>query len=172
REGKTAGGGMMFSTFSAHSLLLSLVAISCLLILPFHSKRLHVRDSNSTTAYEILEENGFPAGLLPSTVSSYELDEDDGAFTLYLESACTVNIPNLYPIKYKSTIAGSITSGKISSLSGITVKVFFIWWSISSITVSDENLVFKVGPASASYAITNFDENPVCAESNPFHQSS
>ncbi|MCO5605000.1 hypothetical protein L7F22_059175 [Adiantum nelumboides] len=163
---------MTISTFSAaHSLLLSLVAIS-LLIPAVHCSKLNVRDSNSTSAYEILEDYGFPAGLLPYTVSSYELDDDDGAFKLYLESACTVNIPNLYPIKYKSTITGYLTSGKISSLSGITVKVLFIWWSITSISVSGENLVFKVGPTSASYAMTNFDENPVCASSYPFLQLS
>eukprot|EP00250_Pteridium_aquilinum_P003746 c14045_g1_i1 orf=83-553(+) len=140
-------------------LLLSLLLSLCL-IAPTHSTAL----SNTTTAYDILEENGFPAGLLPSTVSGYDL-ANDGTFGLYLDAACTVKIPNLYPIKYKATITGTITTGKISSLSGITVKVLFIWWSISSITVSSENLVFKVGPATASYAITNFSENPECESS-------
>ncbi|KAH7446650.1 hypothetical protein KP509_01G066900 [Ceratopteris richardii] len=143
------------------SLLLHFLLATSLSIFPSPQIN-HAADSVGTTAYDILEENGFPAGLLPSTVTDYDLDEDDGAFTLYLDSSCKVDIPNVYPIKFKSTITGDITYGKISSLKGVTVKVLFIWWTINSITVNDDALVFKVGPFSASYGISNFDENPTC----------
>ncbi|KAH7440798.1 hypothetical protein KP509_03G011000, partial [Ceratopteris richardii] len=146
-------------------LLFLLLHIVSLLVASASDTKHHVRDTNSSTVYEVLEKYGFPEGLLPSTVTSYELDEDNGAFSVYLESTCTIQISNRYPIKYKSTITGYITSGEISSLKGVTVKAYLIWWTINSITVSGENLVFKVGPITRSYAISNFDENLGCISS-------
>ena len=126
---------------------------------------INIIGGNNSTAYELLEAYGFPSGLLPETVTSYDLDEDDGSFSLSWESSCPVNIPSAYPVKYSASITGTLEPGSLSGLSGVNVKVFFIWWPISSITVSGSNLVFSVGPASASYDISNFSENPVCSSS-------
>lgn len=119
--------------------------------------------SSDLTAYEVLESYGFPSGLLPLTVVSYTLDSD-GSFTLTLEGSCIVNVDS-YRVKYASEISGVISTGSITDLSGITVRVLFIWWKITSITVSGSNLVFKVASISKSFAISNFIENPVCENS-------
>lgn len=158
------------SSSSSSSFPLFLVLLLLLLSLTTVS---HCFSRDSSSAYDVLESYGFPSGLLPETVASYELD-DDGKFTLYLDGSCTVDIPNAYPVKYASTIKGNIASGSLTNLSGISVKVFFIWWDITAIYVSGENLVFKVGPASATYPILNFSENPVCEGSfgNPVAQVS
>lgn len=116
-----------------------------------------------SSAYDILSSYGFPSGLLPQTVSHYDLDSD-GKFTLYLSGSCTVDIPDAYPVKYAPKITGTISNQTLDDLSGITVKVLFVWWDITGISVSGDDLVFKVGPVSASYAALNFSENPVCEE--------
>ena len=134
------------------------------------SSNINIIGSSNSTAYELLEAYGFPSGLLPETVTSYDLDEDDGSFSLSLESSCTVNIPGAYPVKYSASITGTLEPGSLSDLSGVNVKVFFIWWPISSITVSGSSLVFSVGPATASYDISNFSENPVCSSSSAHSQ--
>lgn len=158
------------SSSSSSSFTLFLVLLPLLLSLTTVS---HCFSGDSSSAYEVLESYGFPAGLLPETVTGYDLD-DNGKFTLYLDGSCTVDIPNAYPVKYASTIKGTIAYGSLTNLSGISVKVFFIWWDLTAISVSGENLVFKVGPASASYPILNFSENPVCEGSygNPLAQVS
>ncbi|MBA0563085.1 hypothetical protein Golax_022746 [Gossypium laxum] len=116
---------------------------------------------DSPTAYEVLEQYDFPIGLLPKGVSSYELDETTGKFSVYLNGSCSYSIDN-YELKYKSTITGVISKDKLSSLSGIKVKVLFLWLSIQSVTRDDDELEFSVGVASADFAVDNFSECPTC----------
>nr|ABR17598.1 unknown [Picea sitchensis] len=49
---------------------------------------------------------------------------------------------------------------------GIRVRVFFQWWSITGIRSSGKDLVFEVGVVSAKYPSSNFDESPDCEGSN------
>jgi hypothetical protein len=147
-----------------------LISLALLLLLPPQMQRCRAlgisSSSSNSTAYEVLESYGFPSGLLPDTVTSYDLDEDDGSFTVSLESSCTVKIPSSsYTIKYSATITGTLEYERLSNLSGVKVKVLFIWWPISSIAVSGSSLVFSVSIASASYDISNFSESPVCSSS-------
>ncbi|KAF3782324.1 Uncharacterized protein EJ110_NYTH34628 [Nymphaea thermarum] len=122
-----------------------------------------VAASNDTlTAYEVLEEYGFPIGLLPKGVVSYELNSSTGKFSVYLNGTCTFSLEGSYDIKYKSTVTGYISSKKLYSLSGISVKVLFFWLSIVEVTVEDDDLDFSVGIASASFAVSNFAVCPQC----------
>ncbi|CAN6469334.1 unnamed protein product [Victoria cruziana] len=119
--------------------------------------------SNDTlTAYEVLEEYDFPIGLLPQGVVSYALDSSTGKFAVYLNETCTFSLEGSYDIKYKSTITGYISSKKLSSLSGISVKVLFFWLNIVEVTVDGDDLEFSVGIASASFSVTNFAVCPQC----------
>ncbi|KAJ7298966.1 hypothetical protein O6H91_23G054800 [Diphasiastrum complanatum] len=119
---------------------------------------------HTPTPYQMLDLNGFPAGLLPNTVVSSTFDSN-GRFVVRLSEKCLLNIPGAYPVTYDTTITGIISPGRLSSLSGITVKVFFVWWSITEIYVSGSNLVFVVGFASASYPASNFLDSPICSNS-------
>ncbi|KAL4603534.1 hypothetical protein ACB092_10G130100 [Castanea dentata] len=116
---------------------------------------------DSLTAYEVLEEYDFPVGLLPKGVLGYELDSSTGKFSAYLNGTCTFTIDS-YELKYKSTITGIIAKDKLSSLSGITVKVLFFWLSIVKVTREDDELAFSVGIASADFPVSNFTESPTC----------
>lgn len=118
-------------------------------------------DGNTLTAYEVLEEYDFPVGILPTGVLSYDLDNSTGEFTVYLNGSCTFSIDS-YELKYKSKITGKISTDKLTNLSGIKVKVLFLWLSIVKVVRDDDELEFSVGIASADFPVSNFDESPTC----------
>ncbi|KAH6799739.1 hypothetical protein C2S51_036223 [Perilla frutescens var. frutescens] len=111
--------------------------------------------------YEVLRYYGFPAGLLPEGVTSYELDAATGKFSVYMNSSCSFSISG-YDLKYKSTITGTITKNKISNLNGIQVKILFFWINIIEVTNTGNELEFSVGIASANFPVDNFYERPRC----------
>ncbi|KAL5561428.1 hypothetical protein UlMin_031175 [Ulmus minor] len=135
---------------------MSILCLILFFILPIASS-----SSETLTAYEALEEYDFPVGILPKGVLSYELDTSTGEFSAYLNGSCTFTIDS-YELKYKSTITGIITKDKLSSLSGIKVKVLFLWLSIVKVTRDDDELEFSVGVASADFPVSNFVESPTC----------
>lgn len=116
---------------------------------------------NSETAYEVLQEYDFPVGLLPKGVLGYTIDRITGKFSVYLEDACSFTIDS-YDLKYKSTISGVIAKDKISSLSGISVKVLIFWLNIVEVTRRGNELSLSVGIASADFPVSNFTESPTC----------
>ncbi|XP_058222224.1 uncharacterized protein LOC131332166 [Rhododendron vialii] len=120
---------------------------------------------DTLTAYEVLEEYDFPIGLLPQGITGYELDKSTGEFSAYLNSTCTFTISG-YELKYKTTITGVITSAKLYKLSGISVKVLFLWLNIAEVIRDDddddEELEFSVGIASADFPVDGFNERPRC----------
>lgn len=80
---------------------------------------------------------------------------------MYLNGTCTFSIDS-YELKYKSTITGVISKDKISSLSGIKVKVLILWLNIVTVTRDGDELDFSVGIASADFPVSNFLESPTC----------
>ena len=118
-------------------------------------------DQKKLTAYQVLQQYDFPVGLLPNGVTGYELDAATGRFKAYLNGSCPFTIDS-YQLKYKSTITGVITKGKLSDLSGIQVKVLIFWFNIVTVTRSADELNFSVGIASANFAVRNFYESPTC----------
>ncbi|KAF5196127.1 pectinesterase (Protein of unknown function, DUF538) [Thalictrum thalictroides] len=113
------------------------------------------------TAYDVLKSYDFPAGLLPEGVTGYELDSETGKFAAYLKGSCSFSIQG-YQLRYKSTITGYISKGKLTKLKGVSVKILFIWVNIIEVSISDNDLEFSVGIASADFPIDNFDESPQC----------
>ncbi|KAI8522656.1 hypothetical protein RHMOL_Rhmol13G0013100 [Rhododendron molle] len=120
---------------------------------------------DTPTAYQILQEYGFPAGLLPEGVTGYELDKSSGKFKAYLGvtggSTCSFKVVG-YELKYESTITGVISKDKISNLKGISVKVLFLWLNIGEVTRDGDDLQLSVGIASANFGVENFEESPRC----------
>eukprot|EP00246_Nothoceros_aenigmaticus_P009494 TRINITY_DN25054_c0_g1_i1.p1 TRINITY_DN25054_c0_g1~~TRINITY_DN25054_c0_g1_i1.p1 ORF type:complete len:163 (+),score=14.42 TRINITY_DN25054_c0_g1_i1:87-575(+) len=140
------------------------LAALCLALVAWHL-RLSSAQLREVSAYEQLERNGFPRGLLPNTVVSYSL-ESDGTFSVHLAGKCSFTIPdeNL-SVSYSKVISGVLKPGKLSQLSGIQVKVLFFWVSITGIQAKNDNLVFEVGILSAQYPVSNFYEGPDCGVS-------
>lgn len=55
-----------------------------------------------------------------------------------------------------------IKKDELSSLSGIQVKVLFLWLSITEVIRDNDELEFSVGIASANFPVSNFYECPTC----------
>ncbi len=117
--------------------------------------------TSSSDAYEKIETYGFPRGILPPTVTGYNL-EANGRFVLYLEGDCRVLIEEKYPLEYGKVITGVLSYGQLEELQGIRVKAFFVWWDITAISRNSNDLLFVIGLLSAQFPLTNFDDPPVC----------
>ncbi|KAE8668471.1 hypothetical protein F3Y22_tig00112318pilonHSYRG00008 [Hibiscus syriacus] len=115
---------------------------------------------DTPSAYEVLQDYNFPVGILPKGVVKYDLDESTGRFHAYLNGSCSFSLEGSYQLKYKSTISGIISDNKLTDLSGISVKVFFLWLNIVEVTRDDDELGFSVGIVSASFPIDNFMSVP------------
>ncbi|WCJ22236.1 hypothetical protein M5689_004334 [Euphorbia peplus] len=136
--------------------------LSTILLLPLLISTVQTSSSAANlTAYEVLEQYDFPIGLLPNGVTSYELDSSTGKFSATINETCTFTIDS-YELKYKSKITGVIATDKLSSLSGVQVKILFVWLSIVEVSRDDDELAFSVGVASANFGVDNFVESPTC----------
>ncbi|GMP35096.1 hypothetical protein CsSME_00007693 [Camellia sinensis var. sinensis] len=116
---------------------------------------------DTLTAYQVLEQYDFPVGILPIGAKSHELDKSTGKFKAYLDEMCTFTIQN-YELKYKSTITGVISKGKLKNLKGVSVKILFLWLNIGEVIRDDDELEFSVGIASVDFPIERFVESPQC----------
>ncbi|XP_022155180.1 uncharacterized protein At5g01610-like [Momordica charantia] len=120
-----------------------------------------VSAQKALTAYDILQQYGFPVGILPVGVTGYELDRVTGEFSLYLNQKCRFSIES-YALEYKPTIKGVISQGRIRNLKGVTVKVLLLWLNIVEVVNDGYDLQFSVGIASANFPIDGFYESPQC----------
>lgn len=114
------------------------------------------------SAYKALEDFNFPVGLLPRGALGYELDRANGKFSAFLNGSCSFSLEGSYELKYKSTISGYISENRLTNLSGISVKVLFLWLNIVEVIRDGDQLEFSVGIASASFSIDNFYDSPQC----------
>ena len=139
--------------------LISLAATLCLILI--HSTPAS-SSNDSPTVYEVLQDYNFPVGLLPKGVIGYDLNTSTGKFSASFNGSCSFSLEGSYQLKYKSTIKGNISKGKLSSLEGVSVKLFFIWVDIVEVRRSGDDIDFSVGIASAGFSIDNFEECPQC----------
>lgn len=119
-------------------------------------------DDDSRSAYDIIQDFNFPMGILPKGVTGYDLNRSNGQFRAYFDGSCSFSLEGSYQLKYKSTITGSISENRLADLTGVSVKVLFLWLNIVEVSRSGDDLEFSVGIASASFPIDNFYECPQC----------
>nr|XP_043637064.1 uncharacterized protein LOC122608046 [Erigeron canadensis] len=140
------------------------IIITILTILVFISPT----TSTTTTAYDIIQSYGFPKGILPIGVTGYKLDTKTGNFNAFFNKTCSFSLENTYDLKYQPTISGIISNGRLTNLSGVSVKVLFFWLNIVEVYVDKVNdggvnqLGFSVGIYSAGFPIDNFEDCPQC----------
>lgn len=118
-------------------------------------------DDGTPTVYDVLQEYGFPVGILPKGVTNFELDRSTGKFTVNFNQTCSFTI-NGYKLRYKTKVSGVISDERITDLSGVQVKVLFFWLNIGEVTVDGDELDFSVGIASADFPLDNFLDSPQC----------
>ncbi|XP_050235564.1 uncharacterized protein LOC126685683 [Mercurialis annua] len=144
---------MTLTAISTFLLLLSFTAVSLAEI---------TDTSDAQSAYEALAGYGFPIGILPKGVVSYELDRTTGSFRANFNGSCSFALEGSYQLKYKSTITGYVSDRKLTQLRGVSVKVLFLWLNIVEVSRSGDNLYFSVGITSASFPLDNFYVCPQC----------
>lgn len=121
--------------------------------------------ADAPTAYEMLEKYGFPKGILPEGVTSYVLREDK-SFEVHLggRGDCDFAVEGGYLLNYKRKISGRLdeAAGALTELKGVSVKVLFVWFGIGEVVRGQNSLSFYVGPLSASFPLSNFEDCPHC----------
>ncbi|KAG9157967.1 hypothetical protein Leryth_000143, partial [Lithospermum erythrorhizon] len=100
--------------------------------------------------------------ILPIGATGYDLDTKTGKFNAYFKGSCSFSLEGSYQLKYKSKIGGVIEKDKLRNLSGVSVKILFMWVDIVEVVRKGDNLQFSVGIASAGFGIENFFECPQC----------
>ncbi|XP_050266612.1 uncharacterized protein At5g01610-like [Quercus robur] len=119
-------------------------------------------EDDKKSAYDALADFNFPQGLLPKGALGYELDQSTGGFKAFLNGSCSFSLEGSYDLKYQSTISGYISQNKLTSLTGVSVKILFLWLNIVEVGRDGDDIYFSVGIASASFPIDNFYECPQC----------
>jgi len=113
---------------------------------------------------EMLAKFGLPIGLMPDSIKSYSL-ADDGKFKVELAKPCYVQFD--YLVYYDKTITGKVSYGKITDLSGIQAKQFFIWVDVTGMEMdlpASDYIYFKVGIISKKIEISWFETVPTCKD--------
>ncbi|CAH2071987.1 unnamed protein product [Thlaspi arvense] len=141
---------------------LAIVIASFLFLLHLPSPLAVAAEADSPTAYSLLQSYNFPVGILPKGVVAYDLDTSTGKFHAYFNDSCSFSLVGSYQLNYKSTISGYISENKLKNLSGIKVKVLFLWLNIVEVTRNGDEMGFSVGFTSANFAIQEFLESPQC----------
>ncbi|XP_038681069.1 uncharacterized protein At5g01610-like [Tripterygium wilfordii] len=136
--------------------------ISLFLLLSCFSTASTTAVSDDLTAYDILQDYDFPAGILPKGVTGYQVDRTTGRFYAYLNGSCSFSLEGSYELSYKSTISGYISKDRLTQLTGVSVKILFFWLNIVEVVRSGDEMEFSVGIASANFPIDNFYESPQC----------
>ncbi|XP_006305628.2 uncharacterized protein LOC17897257 [Capsella rubella] len=143
--------------------LLPISVVSFLFFLCLHSPFIAAAtDDDLPTAYTLLQSYNFPVGILPKGVVSYDLDKSTGKFHAYFNNSCSFALQGSYQLDYKSTISGYISQNKLTKLTGVKVKVLFLWLNIVEVIRNGDELEFSVGITSANFAIDEFYESPQC----------
>eukprot|EP00850_Spirogloea_muscicola_P024510 SM000954S24934 [mRNA] locus=s954:318:1531:+ [translate_table: standard] len=114
------------------------------------------------TAADILEECHFPRGLLPDTVTDYEL-LGNGDFSCTLSEVTYRTFgegPEAKTVCYAKKLKGVLKDMSLTNLKGITTKKFFLWVGVNAIkrdTPTSTNIKFIAGPVTKELPVSWFE---------------
>ena len=111
--------------------------------------------------HELLPKYGLPVGLLPGNVVNYTLSAD-GEVTVELSSPCYIQFSLL--AYYDKIFKGKVSYGRISDISGIQGRKFFVWASINNmnLNVDDGTIQFNDGILSEKLPVSEFNKVRPC----------
>ncbi|KAI3822914.1 hypothetical protein L1987_10515 [Smallanthus sonchifolius] len=121
--------------------------------------------SATPTIYDIVNQFGFPSGIVPDSVESYSTAPADGdsfTFAIYLKKPCYVKYD--YLVHFDTEITGKITYGKITELKGLQAQSFWFWLNIDEIKVDSSSLQFTLGLVTVKSDISLFVAIPTCKD--------
>ncbi|KAK9692413.1 hypothetical protein RND81_09G262500 [Saponaria officinalis] len=135
-------------------LLYSIPLISSLLCIPSAA-------ASASDIHDILPEYNIPKGILPNVPNSYSLSKSDGRFTVQLDHPCYVKFDDQL-VYYSPVIKGRLSYGKVSHVSGIQARMFFIWVSVSGMDIQNDMVAFHVGAFTQKLPAHQFHTIPSC----------
>ncbi|OEL38782.1 hypothetical protein BAE44_0000199 [Dichanthelium oligosanthes] len=116
------------------------------------------------TAYDVLQQNNLPQGLLPLGVQSYALHAG-GALEVTLPGECNFFVTvagKRFKFRYASKVSGVIKSGSISSVSGVRFQAGFAWLGFNQVTRDGNNLNIQFEKSTQSFPVSAFAQSPRC----------
>lgn len=119
---------------------------------------------SETDVHDLLPLYNLPKGILPRDVKSYTLSNKDNSFTIELSSnPCYVKFKDQV-VYYDKIVRGKLGYGKVTGVSGIQAKKFFIWVSVTGMEVDQNNdmVEFHVGALSQELPAKDFQTIPSC----------
>ncbi|PUZ60460.1 hypothetical protein GQ55_4G128900 [Panicum hallii var. hallii] len=119
----------------------------------------------TATAYDILEKNNLPRGLLPNSVKSYVL-KPDGKMEVTLPSECDFPITfggQEFKFRFASTVGGVIQSGSIHEVYGVRVQIKFGWLGLRQADRAGDQLTLQVQQFTQSFPVSAFAVSPSCS---------
>jgi hypothetical protein len=123
------------------------------------------RDDVAKTAYDVLEQNNLPRGLLPLGVKSYVLHHG-GAFQVTLPGECNFFVTvagKQFKFRFESTISGTIKSRSISRVSGVSIQVEFAWLGINQVSRAGDQLNIQLEKSTQSFPVSAFAQSARCS---------
>ncbi|KAJ0714095.1 hypothetical protein HanPI659440_Chr13g0485741 [Helianthus annuus] len=117
------------------------------------------------TIYDLVNQFGFPSGILPDSVESYSTTPSDGGaytFAVYLKKPCYFKYD--YLVHFESEITGKISNGQITELKGLKAQSLWFWLSIDQIKVDGSSLQFTLGLLTVKSDISFFQAIPTCKD--------
>ncbi|KAM0895060.1 hypothetical protein ACQ4PT_024079 [Festuca glaucescens] len=112
------------------------------------------------TAYNMVEQYGFPPGIIPQGVQSYERRKD-GSFEVHFSGECGLHVGG-FKLRYSSRVAGNIQNGTISGLEGVKVKIVLPWVRIREVSRHGGEIRVHAGAISRSFPVSDFSLSPQC----------
>ncbi|XP_020679021.1 uncharacterized protein LOC110097120 [Dendrobium catenatum] len=110
--------------------------------------------------HELLRDHGLPAGLLPTAVSSYNLDLETGVLEAHLDRPCYAKYDGM--VFFNETVRGNLSYGGLRGLVGLSQEELFLWLPVKEILVADPSsgvILFDMGVAHKQLSLSLF-ENP------------
>ncbi|CAA7056164.1 unnamed protein product [Microthlaspi erraticum] len=117
--------------------------------------------AQNLTAYEVLQKNRLPRGILPEGIVDYDLNPKTGFFKVYFNNTCQFPV-DAFKVKYEPTVSGFIRNGRVTRLIGVSVKVVYVWLNIGEVSREGDELEFYVGAASEEFPVHRFENSPQC----------
>ncbi|KAM0826404.1 hypothetical protein ACQ4PT_068901 [Festuca glaucescens] len=124
-------------------------------------------DATTATAYDILEQNNLPRGLLPLGVKSYVLHQ--GAMEVTLPGLCDFNVTlagQQYTIRYDRTVGGVIRPGSLTQVYGARIQLAFDFPAFDQVDRVGDQLKIHGGDnnffKTMSFPVSNFAQSHKC----------
>ncbi|EHA8592156.1 hypothetical protein COCNU_contig69317579G000010 [Cocos nucifera] len=124
---------------------------------------LAVAGDGGGSIHELLREHGLPAGLLPKTVESFDIDRESGLLEVRLDGPCYAMFDEL--AYFDQVVRGNLSYGALRGVEGFSQEELFLWLPVKGILVSDPSsgvILFDIGLAHKQLSLSLFEEPPDC----------